>query len=59
MGVIWMPHSLFAPVSAPSPTMTSAAAVTPMTQPRTVRNLVHSARRSWANPSCLTGSSDW
>ena len=53
-----MPHSLFAPVSAPMPTMTSSATIMPMTQPRTVLNLVHSARSSWAKPSRPVCSSD-
>ena len=59
VGPIWMPHSLFDPVSAPSPTMSSIATAMPMSQPRTVRNLVHSARRSWVNPSRLTRISEW
>jgi hypothetical protein len=54
LGPNCMPHSLFAPVSAPSPTMSSIAMAMPMSQPRTVRNLVHSDRRSWANPSRVT-----
>ncbi len=31
--------------------VSAAAAMMQMTQPRTVRNLVHSARSSWAKPS--------
>ena len=58
LGPIWMPHSLFAPVSAPMPTMTSIATIMPMTQPRTVLNLVHSARSNWAKPSRPVRSSD-
>ncbi len=33
------------------PTVTSAATKMPMTQPRTVRNLVHSAHSSGPNPA--------
>ena len=47
----WKLHWLFAPVSAPSPTMSSSPTSRPMTQPRTVRNFVHSARSSEPNPS--------
>ncbi len=43
----WLPD----PVSHPKPTVASAATIMPMTQPRTVLNLVHSARTSCANPS--------
>ena len=37
--------------NSPIPAVTKAATVMPMTQPRTVLNLVHSARRSCAKPS--------
>ena len=58
LGPNCMPHSLFAPVSAPSPTMSSIAMAMPMSQPRTVRNFVHSARSNWAKPSRPARSSD-
>ena len=37
--------------NSPIPAVTRTATVMPMTQPRTVLNLVHSARRSCAKPS--------
>jgi hypothetical protein len=43
---------LLAPVvSSPNPAATTTAAIRPRTQPRTVRNFVHSACTSCANPS--------
>ena len=37
--------------NSPSPAVTRIATIMPMTQPRTVRNLVHSACSSWLKPS--------
>ena len=37
---------------SPRATIASTATIIPMTQPRTVLNLTHSARSSCANPSC-------
>ena len=44
--VLW--HEPLVPTAAnsPSPSMTRTATTRPMTQPRTVLNLIHSARRS-------------
>src|SRR5947208_15471974 len=51
---------LAAAASSPTSMVTSAATVIPMTQPRTVRNLIHSARRISAklSRSGLAGARD-
>src|SRR5580704_7075181 len=49
--VLWHELLLPAALNSPSPNMTRIATSRPMTQPRTVLNLVHSARTSCAKPS--------
>ena len=51
VGLVWQLLLPPTEMSSPSPTVTSAATTIPMTQPRTVRNLVHSARSNCPNPS--------
>ena len=50
--VLWHELLVAPAANSPSPAVTRTATSVPMTQPRTVLNLVHSARRSWAKPSC-------
>src|ERR1017187_4541972 len=57
--VLWHELLLAPAANSPSPTITSTATTVPMTQPRTVLNLVHSARRSGAKPSRLVCWSGW
>ncbi len=45
--------------SSPIPAATTIATIAPMTQPRTVRNFVHSACSNSANPSRPACRSDW
>src|SRR5215471_13891279 len=42
----------------PNPTITSTATIMPVTQPRTVRNLVHSACSSWAKSPRLASADE-
>ncbi len=44
---LWPPPE----ASSPTPAIARTATSAPMTQPRTVRNLVHSARSAWPKPS--------
>ena len=49
--VLWHELLVAPAANSPSPAVTRTATTVPMTQPRTVLNLVHSARRSWPKPS--------
>ena len=46
---------LWPPANSPTRSISTAAITVAMTQPRTVRNLVHSARRIRPNPSRSCG----
>src|SRR6266705_1266563 len=48
--LIWQPMLEFAAANTPMKTISRAARIMPITQPRTLRNLVHSARRSPPKP---------
>src|SRR5215468_6265143 len=55
-----VPRGLTPPpeVNRPNPTITSTATIMPVTQPRTVRNLVHSACSSWAKSPRLASADE-
>src|SRR6516225_7076989 len=59
-GQVLVPLALTPPPEAnrPNPTITSTATIMPVTQPRTVRNLVHSACSSWAKSPRLAGADE-
>ncbi len=57
--VPWQELPLAPAANSPRPTITSTATTVPVTQPRTVLNLVHSACRPDPNPSRLVGWSGW